>query len=72
MSGALKKARKGKSGANCGEEARELRSCCLQIGKCSEGANAQELRAFASVSGEDGCEEIRAAYWLCKVTFPRR
>ena len=65
MSGALKKAKNGT--ANCGAEARSPRDCCVRVGQCSDGVTAAELRAFASVAGKDGCEETRAAYWLCKV-----
>ena len=64
MSAALNKAKSIKT--TCTEEARAIKSCCIRVGACQGGEAAKFLRVFAMSDEQDGCEEIRAAYWRCK------
>ena len=64
MSGALNKAKGVKT--NCIDEAKAIKQCCFDVGACKGGENGKALRVFAMSEEQDGCEEMRAAYWRCK------
>ena len=65
MSAALNKAKATKT--NCVDEARAIKQCCFDVGACKGGEKGKELRVFAMSKEEDGCEDMRAAYWRCKL-----